>query len=260
MTKKTIFMQIRQKVCLRIFASIILCMSMVLSIVVSGLNAAAEEENTEGEDQEYYLVDDHPAYMKGYPDGSFRPDDYMTRAEVTQMFYDITADVFKEAVGDYEAGFADVSGDEWYADAINCFAAFGVVNGVGDNLFEPERNITRAELIVISMRIIYMTDDGKNIFSDIYEGEWYYKSIVAAIYNGWLIGYGDGTFRPDNAVTRAEVAVIVNRMTGCRSDEECLKKDSSELIDFSDVAEDHWAYSDIIKATNSHTKILQRLF
>ena len=194
-------------------------------------------------------TDDHTAYLSGYPNNLFGPDCDMTRAEVAQMFYNLLLD--KDVP--ITAAFDDVDSGAWYAEAVNTLASLGMINGVGSNCYEPERTITRAEFTAIAMRFTHLETDGENIFSDVHEDEWFYDIVVGSIQYGWICGYPDGTFRPYNTITRAEVITIVNRMLGRSADMEYVDSHVDSVRQFSDLKRVHWAYYDIVEATNGHT-------
>lgn len=192
-------------------------------------------------------TEDHIQYLFGYPNGTFGPENDMTRAEVAQMFYNLLLDQDVTITKTFE----DVPEDAWYAKAVNTLASLGVVSGVGDNKFEPERSITRAEFTTITMRFTNGMMDGENIFPDVNADDWFYDYVVGSIQYGWIHGYPDGTFRPNNPITRAEVTAIVNNMLGREADEDFVDEHAEELTQFSDI-EKHWAYYHIAEATNDH--------
>ena len=191
---------------------------------------------------------DHIVYLNGYMDGTFRPDDNMTRAEVAQMFYNLLND--KDVA--ITVSFSDVASDAWYAEAVNTLASLGMITGVGDNKYEPDRSITRAEFTAIAMRFADLATGGENVFSDVAEDAWYHDYVVGSIQYGWITGYPDGTFRPENTITRAEVTTIVNRMLGRSADRTFIAEHADELRSFSDVANSHWSYYAVMEATNAH--------
>ena len=191
---------------------------------------------------------DHMAYMQGYPDGTFGPQKNMTRAEAAQMFYNLLLDKDVRIT----AEFTDVDDGAWYAEAVNALASLGMINGVGDSRFEPERSITRAEFTAIAMRFAELDTDGENIFSDVGDDDWFYDVVVGSIKYGWINGYSDGTFRPDETITRAEVATITNRMLGRAADEDYVDGRSDALRSFIDLSDRHWAYYNVMEATNEH--------
>ena len=194
-------------------------------------------------------TEDHIAYLQGYPGGLFGPDDNMTRAEAAQMFYNL---LLEQDVAS-TVSFTDVAPDAWYADAVNALASLGMVEGVGGGLFAPERTITRAEFTVIAMRFAYLPEGGENPFSDVAEDDWFYDQVVGAVQYGWITGYPDGTFGPEDTITRAEVTATVNRMLNRQADEDYVDSHAAELIQFTDLSPAYWAYYDIMEAANGHT-------
>lgn len=194
-------------------------------------------------------TENHNQYLFGYPEGTFGPDQNMTRAEVAQMFYNLLVD--KNVA--ITASFEDVPADAWYAKSVNTLASMGIISGVGENRFEPERSITRAEFTSMAMKFTKGALDGTNVFSDVHSGDWFYEAVVGSIQYGWIEGYEDGTFRPENRITRVEVTSIVNKMLGRFADHEFVAGHADELNAFSDVTSTHWGYYHIVEATNSHT-------
>lgn len=191
---------------------------------------------------------DHLAYLQGFPNGCFGPSQNMTRAEAAQMFYNLLLD--KDVT--QTVTFSDVPADAWYADAVNTLASIGILEGVGGDRFEPTRVITRAEFTAIGMRFGDLSTEGENIFSDVDEYDWFYDVVVGSIQYGWINGFTDGTFRPYQTITRAEVTVITNRMLGRSADEDYVDEHGDQLRKFCDVDKDNWAYYDIAEATNAH--------
>lgn len=197
--------------------------------------------------------ENHMAYLNGYPNESFKPQNNMTRAEAAQMFYNLL--VNKDVMITVE--FDDVADDAWYATAVNTLASMGILKGIGidadgNNLYAPEAPITRAEFTAIAMRFSKLDVEGENIFSDVDEDAWYYEYVVGSVKYGWINGYPDGTFRPDSTITRAEVTAITNRMLGRAADEDYVDANSNILREFTDLDISFWAYYDIVEATNSH--------
>ena len=191
---------------------------------------------------------DHDAYLTGYPDETFGPDRNMTRAEVAQMFYGLLRDKDVEIT----VHFDDVPADAWYATAVNALASLGMVSGVGGNLYDPGRSITRAEFATIAMAFAQRPDAGRSTFADVAAGDWFHDYVVSATYYGWVGGYPDGTFRPHNTITRAEVTTIVNNMLNRAADVDYVDDHRDELRDFTDLTDQHWGFYQIMEATNSH--------
>lgn len=192
-------------------------------------------------------TEDHEVFLNGYPDGSFGPDRSMTRAEVAAMFSNLLLDKNVPIT----TSFSDVAEDAWYADAVNMLASLDMIAGYEDGTFRPDAPITRAEFTAIAMRFADATPEGENIFSDVHAGDWFYDVVVGSIQYGWIGGYEDGTFRPQNTITRAEVTAITNRMLGRVADEAFIDA-ADELRSFSDLSDAHWAYYSIMEATNAH--------
>lgn len=193
-------------------------------------------------------TEEHRAYLQGYGNGNFGPTDKMTRAEVAQMFYNL----LKDQDVPVTVTFTDVPEDAWYRDAVQALASLGIVEGIGNGKFAPERTITRAEFTAIAMRFTNGALDGENIFSDVSEDEWFYEEVVGSIQYGWINGYTDGTFRPYNNIARSEVTAITNRMLGRSADEAFVDGHADELRQFPDVSKDVWGYYEIMEATNTH--------
>lgn len=190
---------------------------------------------------------EHIAYLGGYGNGLFGPDDNMTRAQAAQMFYNL---LLNKNV-DITVDFTDVPADEWYGNAVRTLASLGVIKGIGDGQFAPNRTITRAEFTVIAMRFANVSADVTNPFTDIAMNDWYYTAVTSAVSYGWITGYSDGTFKPMATITRAEVATIVNRMLARTADRNFV--DSSAVTRFDDVPATYWAYYNIAEATTAHT-------
>ena len=190
---------------------------------------------------------DHEVFLNGYPDGSFGPDRSMTRAEVAAMFSNLLLDKNVPIT----TSFSDVAEDAWYADAVNMLASLDMIVGYEDGTFRPDAPITRAEFTAIAMRFADAAPEGENIFSDVHAGDWFYDVVVGSIQYGWIGGYEDGTFRPQNTITRAEVTAITNRMLGRVADEAFIDA-ADALRSFGDLSDAHWAYYSIMEATNAH--------
>lgn len=220
--------------------------SHTIKAVFAKIGATVDPDDTGVSD--WLNTKEHYAYLSGYGGGIFAPERNMTRAEAAQMFYNLLLD--KDV--DITVSFSDVPDGAWYSDAVNTLASLGMIKGVGDNKFEPDRSITRAEFTAIAMRFTKGTADGENSFSDVSADDWFYAQVVGSAKYGWISGYPDGTFRPNNTITRAEVTTIVNRMLGRVADESYIDAHMSGLTIFTDVPNEYWGSYDIIEATNAH--------
>ena len=206
----------------------------------------ASDPSDSGTDR-WLETQDHRLYMVGYPDDTFGPDRNMTRAEVAQMFYALLLD---QNVS-YTENFSDVPSDAWYAEAVNTLAALGMIDGYPDGTFRPDATITRAEFCVIALAFAYEPASFDCSFYDVSVNDWFYDYVAQATSYGWISG-GNGAFRPNDAITRAEVSVIVNNMLGRTADEDYVDRHEDELITFPDVPRSYWAYYSIMETTNSH--------
>ncbi len=189
----------------------------------------------------------HKAYMNGYPDGTFGPERTITRAEAAQLLYGLLDD----KTGGYSAYFTDVDNGAWYAEAVKVLSSKGIIAG-SNGMFEPDRPVTRAEFAAMAARFSGEDGKGVNVFSDVFADEWYYGAVSCAAQNGWISGYPDGTFRPQNSITRAEAVTIVNKMLGRAPDEYYIYSNRYILNRFTDVSEDFWGYYQIIESAAGH--------
>jgi hypothetical protein len=194
--------------------------------------------------------DDHFAYILGYADGSVRPNANITRAEVATIFFRLMTDEYRAANWSTENSFSDVTTDAWYNNAISTAAMAGILNGYTDGTFQPNQSITRAEFAAIAARFLSseVEDNGVARFSDI-SGHWAEDSINRAVAAGWINGYTDGTFRPDQPITRAEVVSVINSMLDRIPTEDGLLDD---MITFTDNLPGTWYYTAIQEAANAH--------
>lgn len=157
-----------------------------------------------------------------------------------------------EFSGDYEPGFPDVQQDVWYADCVGFLEQKGIVEGDPDGHFRPEDPISRAEFAAMAVRMQELTESEVDRFSDVSETHWAYGYIGRAAERGWINGYGDGTFRPEDDITRAEATSLIHRMLG-RTCTKAFVQSHPEWTSFSDVPETFWAYVEIMCAANTHT-------
>lgn len=193
--------------------------------------------------------DDHYAYIQGYSDGTVRPNANITRAQVATIFFRLLdEDVRDDNLTTYNT-FPDVDQDYWANTAISTMASLGVINGRNSGLFDPDAYITRAEFAAICARFDDSGVDGITTFTDTV-GHWAEDEISRAAALGWIQGYSDGTFRPNQYITRAQAVTMINRVL-CR-----LPEDTDDLLSgmntWTDCHEDDWFYLAIQEATNSH--------
>ena len=194
---------------------------------------------------------DHIAYIAGRTNTQAAPNADITRAEVAAILYRLLTPEAKAAYGTNINRFKDVPAGAWYGTAVSTLCNMGVITGYQDGTFGPQRNITRAELATILAR--FCDSSGNNTvldrFTDISHC-WARKYINLAAENGLVYGYTDGTFRPDQNITRAETIVMVNRILGRSASADTVVKGYKT---FSDVPTSAWYYWDIVEASNGHS-------
>ena len=200
---------------------------------------------------------EHKAYIFGYDDGTFRPDNNMSRAEAAAIFARLISEKKDEKISG-KSNFNDVSKNEWYSDYIGYLSKYGIIKGYSDNTFRPNDNVSRAEFVAMTVRFNALFNevkkDGYTVkYTDVASNYWAYSDIAYAKNVGWLNGYADGTFKGDNAITRAEVVTVVNRATGRKADESYITKNVSVLNKFTDIRNNSiWYYADVMESANTH--------
>ena len=193
---------------------------------------------------------DHFAFLVGYTDGTFGPERNMTRAEVTTMFARLLTEQI-EADKTYSNTFSDVPKGYWAANYIGYMQQFGIITGYSDGSFRPDAPVTRAEFAAIASRFEKLTEGSKS-FTDVPDTYWAARYINFAATRGWVTGYSDGTFKPENTITRAEVAAVTCRLLERSADQSYIRSHLNELRTFSDMTESHWAYWYAMEAANGH--------
>ena len=193
---------------------------------------------------------DHFAFLVGYTDGTFGPERNMTRAEVTTMFARLLTEQI-EADKTYSNTFSDVPKGYWAANYIGYMQQFGIITGYSDGSFRPDAPVTRAEFAAIASRFEKLTEGSKS-FADVPDTYWAARYINFAATRGWVTGYSDGTFKPENTITRAEVAAVTCRLLERSADQNYIRSHLNELRTFSDMTESHWAYWYAMEAANGH--------
>lgn len=193
-------------------------------------------------------TDDHIAYVYGYPDGTVRPNGTITRAEVTTIFYRLLTSARRDEIFTSENSFRDVNSSMWYNKATSSMAAGGYIQGYADGTFGANKPITRAEFVCLAARFATKTT-GFASYTDVDNGHWAARSIAICASNGWVQGYEDGTFRPDQPITRAEAMTIINRMLGRGVSKGYVCKGA---VRYTDNDPGSWYYYEILEATNDH--------
>ena len=195
---------------------------------------------------------DHYSYLIGYSDGTVRPNGRITRAEVATIFFRLLTDDARQRNWSSENNFSDVSADKWYNNAVSTLCHMGVLGGYSDGTFRPNAPITRAEFAKIA--VSFSQANGSAVYSyftNVKTTDWFAPYVTAAKDSGLIEGYSDGSFKPENRITRAEACAIVNRVLGRKPSKNHMK--ISGRIDWPDCTTADWFYEAIMEATNSHT-------
>ena len=206
----------------------------------------------------------HGAYILGYTDGTFGPSRSMTRAEAAAIFARLLAEKNGDTISTAaNTRFTDIPVHAWYSGYAKYLNNNGVTYGKSKTIFAPNDAITRAEFTTLAVRFFDVYGDGDaeimeqyKDFNDVSDGYWAATYIKAAAKHGWINGYGDGSFRADDEINRAEVVTIVNRLLGREADEAYIADNLRKLNTFPDVSRKHWAYYAVMEAANAHTAIL----
>lgn len=193
---------------------------------------------------------DHIAYIYGLPDGTVQPQANISRAEVAVIFFRLLTEEARKENATTEHSFVDVADGEWYTEAVATLAAMGILKGRGDNRFDPMATIARAEFAAIAARFDSEVYDGPDLFPDI-EGHWAGMEINRAAQKGWVRGDGNGLFRPDAPITRAEAVTLINRVLERTPDVDVLLPGMKTFPDNADPTA--WYYIAIQEAANGHT-------
>uniref|UniRef100_UPI001F09B246 S-layer homology domain-containing protein n=2 Tax=Paenibacillus periandrae TaxID=1761741 RepID=UPI001F09B246 len=185
---------------------------------------------------------EHMLYIEGFPDGLFHPENSITRAELAT----ILSRILPVTASTYSAPtFTDVNSSHWAAKAIIRAGEQHWLTGYPNGSFAPEKSVTRAEFAQMLSNIKNLNSTQNSSFNDI-TGHWGLPAISAAEKLGYVSGYPDGTFRPDQPITRAESVKVFNKLL----DRQPLKVDVSPK--WGDVPTTYWGYDAIMEASSSH--------
>lgn len=193
---------------------------------------------------------DHFAYMVGYPNGTFKPDGNITRAEVATIIYRLMTPETRAKFQTRTCTLSDVQSGMWFNDAVCTLVKAGVISGYPDGTFKPNANVTRAEFSAMIARMFSVSYVGNNMFEDI-NGHWAesYINILAKL--GILKG-DNGNADPDANLTRAQAAAMCNRLVGRNSTNSSMNSCKDTITTWPDVTNAAWYYADVFEATNSH--------
>lgn len=219
----------------------------------SGKISRSTEVKIAGQEAKVTAEVNSPSYIAGYPDGTFKPGKEVTRAEAVRMFVSLVNNG-KELPKNPTTKFKDAN-NKWYSDEINFAVSKGFISGYSDGTFKPNQGITRAEFA--QMIAVFVKDGypGSSNFKDV-KGHWASHAIDQLYGNKTIKGFPDGTFKPDQKLTRAEAVTVLNSVFGRNTKATSFANvNTSSLRKFSDVPMSHWAYYEIIDASNGHNAV-----
>ena len=201
----------------------------------------------------------HAAYLHGFPDGTLRPEEPVTRSELAEILYRLMEPGAREEASSTECGFLDLVPSHWAYDAVSALARLRVMLGFPDGRFRPQDGVTGPELSIILERI-RASEAGRNAWPALASG-WEEEDVTFAAGNGWVMGLFDGVFQKDRAFTRAELAALLNRLLGREPGSLCdlpvgmplfsdnLDTASASFLPLQEAAVDHTA-----EAANGHER------
>lgn len=194
--------------------------------------------------------DDHVAYIMGYPDGTVQPEGEITRAEACTIFFRLLTESSRDYYFSKTNDYTDVNAGDWFNNAISTLSNAGIVTGYNDGTFRPNQPITRGEMAKIIANFANL-NKGTKSFTDL-SGHWSKSYVELAAGNGWIAGYPDGSFRPDQKITRAETVTMINRVLERVPAKELRLLSRSIMLTFPDNNPGDWYYIAIQEASNSH--------
>lgn len=195
-------------------------------------------------------VDDHFAYIVGYEDGTVRPGSNITRAETATIFFRLLTDEDRAYYWCKTNPYSDVSSSDWFNNAISTLTNADILEGMTATTFLPNEPITRAQFATMAARFSEVVYNGGSTFTDVPENHWAARYIALAQHLGYVDGYPDGTFRPDQHITRAEAMTLINRVLERAVEENHML---SNMVHWPDNPVSAWYYEAVQEATNSHT-------
>ena len=196
-------------------------------------------------------TEEHYSYIIGYKDGLLRPYGEISRGEVAAIFFRMLTDKTRNEYWSQTNPFTDVAAEKWCNNAISTLFSMGIIDGYSDGAFRPDGLITRAAFTKMAVNFFdYHVKDYDGRFTDVEGDAWYAGYIQAAAELKLIEGFDDGTFRPDDYITRAQACAIINRTLGRVPDADRMS--IRPLVTWPDCDEDAWYYADMMEATNSH--------
>ncbi|MHB8107242.1 MAG: ice-binding family protein [Candidatus Cryosericum sp.] len=194
----------------------------------------------------------HQTFFIGYPDGMFKPDRNVSRAEV--------AAALTRALGlgwsTTAPSYPDVPATHWAAGYIQIMKNEGIMLGDTSGTFRPDAPITRAEAAAALLRMLKVApiqNPATSIFKDVPVTDWAAGYIEAMQKNGYITGYPDGTYKPMANILRSEFTAIADRSLGREISKSSQVTGLNRSVLWPDVPATYWAYLYILEASTPHT-------
>ncbi len=221
-----------------------------------GNNGSTDGSGDKGDDgykvPDILDADSHYAYAVGDTSGLILPNNTITRKEIVAILFRLLKEDVRMENWSQESPFTDVPDDAWYSSAVGTLYNLGYLHGTGDGKFRPDRPMTRAEITALVASFFADSQaDGELPFDDVDGDAWYADYIRTAFEIGLVEGNGDGTFEPDDTLTRAEAMTAFNKLLDRHPNKDALLEGMIEWPDNMDTSA--WYYAQIQEATNSHT-------
>ena len=234
----------------RILAYSLACL-LSLSLLCTPASAAGIQNGTKHDTDT--SSDYHIGYLNAFDVRYLHPNELLTRVEMAFMMYQLLdPDQRPDTLINYQP-FTDLP----FASDNHCIASLsviGLLRGYEDGSFRPDNPISRAECVVLLSRLIEVPA-GSSTFSDVPETHWASSAISAGTSAGWLAGYPDGTFRPDQNITRLEAVKMINTAFHRTCDVNYVQT-TKGFPRFYDVSPEFWCYFDLIEAYVGHNYIV----
>ena len=234
----------------RILAYSLACL-LSLSLLCTPASAAGIQNGTKHDTDT--SSDYHIGYLNAFDVRYLHPNELLTRVEMAFMMYQLLdPDQRPDTLINYQP-FTDLP----FASDNHCIASLsviGLLRGYEDGSFRPDNPISRAECVVLLSRLIEVPA-GSSTFSDVPETHWASSAISAGTSAGWLAGYPDGTFRPDQNITRLEAVKMINTAFHRTCDVNYVQT-TKGFPRFYDVSPEFWGYFDLIEAYVGHNYIV----
>ena len=196
----------------------------------------------------------HSNFIIGYPDGEFKPNRNVTRAEISTMLVRALG-INAERTFNHMLPFSDVKPNHWALNFIKKIYEEKLMLGDKSGTFRPDRFATRAEIATVLVRLRGLKPEipQEQLFNDVKENDWFNGYVYTAVKAGLIQGYPDHSFKPNNPVSRAEFVTMLDRVLYREDVAQVNKYEGIKNVRmFPDVKADFWAYKYILEAAFPH--------